>query len=291
MENYHILGNKINDDNQKNILEQFFLFTYTENFPPIKGNYNNTFTNDIGWGCTIRSGQMLLYNFFYNLYKNNNIVLELFNNPESEFSLHNIVKNGDIEIGKWYGNYSLSITIEKIFNNLFYNIKLNVIHKTTIIKNNIYKQLENNELLLLIPFKMGIHNHINIDYIHILLSLLNYTNSLGFIGGKNTSSYYFIGHSDTHLLYLDPHDITEYDPNIKDNQLKLNEIKKINFENISSELTFGFYIKNKKEFDNFINFLDKLNNKLYFINIIEKDIEYKNIDIEEDNDEWQLFQI
>ena len=81
---FHIYG-KIyeNFDKKKNEkfiskISKIFFFSYKKNFYPIKDKYNRTYTSDSGWGCMLRSSQMIfsraLYLYYYKKLKYDKIV-------------------------------------------------------------------------------------------------------------------------------------------------------------------------------------------------------------------------
>ena len=116
---------------------------------------------------------------------------------------------------------------------------------------------------------------------------------LGFIGGVGKSSYYFYGYdtNNNYLLYLDPHFITDYNPNIKYNQKLLAKNYQIVFiDNINPSITFCFYYRN---YDSFLKLKKFLETKTIF-NILNKidETQYlnkiNNKKKVEDNEEWEI---
>ena len=61
-------------------------------------------------------------------------------------------------------------------------------------------------LIVLIPLRLGV-DRLNAAYLPSLLSCFQYPQSLGMLGGRPRTSFYFIGVQDERLLYLDPHSV------------------------------------------------------------------------------------
>ena len=55
----------------------------------------------------------------------------------------------------------------------------------------------------------GVAAQINPRYCAQLQQLLTWPQSVGIVGGRPSSSLYFIGLQDQHVLYLDPHEVQE----------------------------------------------------------------------------------
>ncbi|KAN0014642.1 hypothetical protein ACTFIU_000960 [Dictyostelium citrinum] len=102
-------------------------FTYRQGFPCID---NTMYDNDCGWGCMLRSGQMLLSNvLLHNVLGNewkrsssathpdvyNNIISMFLDKPSAPFSIHNIAMEGQNlgkNIGEWFAPSIISQAIK-----------------------------------------------------------------------------------------------------------------------------------------------------------------------------------
>ena len=188
------------------------------------------YTSDIGWGCMIRSGQMLLAQTLYRhrlaiggidgdrgsqpsaLLGN---VIEMFIDqqlPQCLFSIQNIVDIGErkhgIMVGKWYGPTPIAHTLAELVNNASDLLHMNalVIQDACINVEVVRKLMEkmNLPLLLLIPLRLGTEC-INPVYLSSVKAELKKSTSVGMCGGRPNSALYFFGVSGDGLLYLDPH--------------------------------------------------------------------------------------
>jgi hypothetical protein len=98
--------------------------SYRSGFPPI---IKQTYTNDGGWGCMLRSGQMLLANCMLihelgrdwriSMIENGDwqrysqIVTRFLDSPTAPFSIHKIALQGmqfDKQVGEWFGPGTIS---------------------------------------------------------------------------------------------------------------------------------------------------------------------------------------
>lgn len=294
MSNFVILGKGFNEID-KEIINKFILFTYIENFPGIKEK-NITYFDDVGWGCTIRAGQMMLYNCLRVHIKDIDKInlLRLFNdNENSIFSLHNIVKKGkelfDIKIGSWYGGNSFLKTLKDIFNERYNDIELMIVDGD-IVKKKIIGKIKKKKILLCCSVKFG-NNNLNINHLNILKKILSFDKNLGFIGGENKSSYYFVGFKDNKLLYLDPHDINTYkeDLDLKLEERIPNRLNEIDYKNIKETMTFCFYLENENKFNELVNILIEVNNIINIINITEEEIKYEDLKFKTE-ESWEILE-
>lgn len=117
--------------------------------------------------------------------------------------------------------------------------------------------------IILVPLRLGVHTF-NRAYIPALQMLFSIPQFLGIIGGRPSASYFFIGHHDETLFYLDPHTnqyYTEFnpaDPNDLSKATATNllssfvpfDIGRMSISQIDPSLTLGFYCHDLTDFEN-----------------------------------------
>ncbi|CCH61970.1 hypothetical protein TBLA_0G00200 [Henningerozyma blattae CBS 6284] len=272
-------------------------------------NNPNSFTTDIGWGCMIRTGQSLLgnalqiinlgRNFRINNQSNNpntknikeeDIIEWFYDNPNKPFSIHKFVDKGmrisDKKPGEWFGPSTTCTAIQSLIyefpecgiDECILSVSSGDIYEDEI--NEHFQKNENTIILILLGVKLGI-DKINQCYFNDIKDILNSRYSCGISGGRPSSSLYFFGHMNEYLYYFDPHKP----------QLQLNEdfknschstdYSKILISEIDPSMLIGFYLKGKKDWD---NFKEEVKNST-IINIMEK--MPKDIDIELSEDDEQ----
>ena len=317
MDYIYILGNKIlQEDLNKNILSKIFI-SYRNNFQKIN---NSSHTNDIGWGCTIRSGQMLIANclFIHHFGKDFNLInsdklpeqyidiISLFiDNYIAKFSLHNIVSGPIktcIEPGIWYGPGTISYILVNLVNYHKYYKDFSTIlcEERVLFYHEVIETLQNkNGILILLPMRLGL-NSISELYCEQLISLLKINQFIGMVGGKGSSSFYFLGiDEDDNLIYLDPHKIQEY--NLEENitsTYHTSNYGKMNIKSLNTTLSIGFYCKNLDDFGELTSSIKSITSLTKPLIIIDQEIDYKikknsqydysSNNNKTDDDEWEL---
>ena len=327
MNTCYLLGIEYNldsEDDYNSYIRDFrshILMSYRYNFIKL---VPSLLTSDTGWGCMIRSGQMILAETLLrnslgrnwrleklNGNKNYSIahknILEYFldiPNVNCYFSIHNIVQIGlnyNMKPGDWYGPETISYVLRDLVNNnKLIDISIYVAFNAIIFKNEIKdlcKNKNNFKILLLIPLRLGL-NKINDIYIEYLLNFFKLNQFVGIIGGRPRKSLYFIGNHNKTLKYLDPHNIQEtviYDncfPRMKE-LLSYHTMYpgSIDINNIDPSMTLGFYINDKNDLDTLMNETNKIfNNKDYFFEFKEENIDYDNLldNVVECIDDWEV---
>ncbi len=289
----YILGNKIKQIEQ--LYNNILYITYKLDFEKLE---NTDITSDIGWGCTIRSSQMMLSNvllykkFGLNIEKNEDYyyILYLFkDNYKSYFSFHNYIKNYKYynkKICEWIGPYTVCSMIEKFCNIL--DNKFDIIYNHNLLERKNLKKYftKDKSYLLTFSLKLGI-NYIDKIYYIDIIELIKNNNFKGIIGGNEQSSYYFIGiNNDFKLIYLDPHNPSVYKEDLYDDKdYYTNKFNYLNLNDLSPSLSFCFYFKNYNEMDYFYKNIKKDN----ILNIVE-DNNIDNITTKKDND-WEVIDL
>jgi cysteine protease ATG4 len=186
--------------------------------------------------------------------------------PPVTFCLKNMIVYNNNAIGKWIGSHQASYILQKcLFNDSLLNsqITMYIANQGVLYLDQILKQCQHldvikviwKSLIILIPLRLGLHA-INPHYYNHILSCLESKYSIGFIGGRPRSAYYFMGYmicSNIPLLYfLDPHRTQIY----SSSESLLYHDSNMNLPNIPLSaldpcLTLGFYISDAKEFEDF----------------------------------------
>ncbi|CAF0807789.1 unnamed protein product [Brachionus calyciflorus] len=218
-------------------------FTYRKDFEPLNGNIK--YTSDCGWGCMLRSAQMLIaqgllvhhFGSEWSLYKSlksesdlkiYNDILSLFNDRsclKCPFGLHCLLELADrnssntnnnklnTRVGTWFGPTSVCNLMKESLNeaidiNPLDNLCIYVAQDCTIFKPDLLDLCYKNE-----KFKPCIiliparlgGDCVNEIYVDSLKMYLEMKNCLGIIGGKPKHSLYFFGYQGERVIYLDPH--------------------------------------------------------------------------------------
>jgi cysteine protease ATG4 len=240
---YHILGKPVKSP----ILQDLYYTCYRNGFPSYKG-----FTDDVGWGCTLRCFQMIVANFLANLG-----VVEpetyIYDDPMvSPFALQRLISIGstkyEIELGEWYNPSTATKILQNCLNSNYnksyplFPAKI-MIHGIDNLSEFLYP------LLLLFPVRLGIDKLEKI-YHENLLDFLQHPCSMGFIGGKRSSAYYIVGStSNNKLVYMDPHDLRKHnDHNYKCQKLYDN----LTFEKLDPSIAIACILKNQQQYNDII---------------------------------------
>jgi cysteine protease ATG4 len=250
--------------------------TYRTGFPSIKPT---DYTTDIGWGCMLRSGQMLLANAFiyhflgrdYRISNNDPTLSSIYykiigwflDSNTSPYSIHSIALLGlnyDKEIGQWFGPSTISVVLKSLVQN-HKESKLEVFMASDGV---VYlDELSPTDskfkpVLILIPLRLGL-DKLNPVYIPGLKLIFEMECCVGIAGGKPNSSFFFIGYEGENMIYLDPHairqavtvkDITSYSMS-ELSTYQCQSVKTVPIVSLDPSLVVGFYCKTKEVLDDF----------------------------------------
>jgi cysteine protease ATG4 len=302
-----------NDGGKEQFLMDFkshIWVTYRRNFMElVPSPVNRPLTSDGGWGCMIRSGQMMLaeallrkrlgrdwriastgterarakkgkqQSTVYSL-AHKRTLLHFVDVPHinCDFSIHRIVQAG-LQYGKnpgdWYGPETISVVLRDLVNmNSHLGVIIHVAHGSLVVRDDILKICNGakvseersgvkdnsqwaNELLLIIPLRLGLHS-INSIYADSLCGCLEFPQTVGFIGGKPRHSVYYVGHQGKMLKYMDPHTVQNTVhpgmsfPTIEDLlTYHCMTPRSMKVSDIDPSLALGFVIRNEHDFDDF----------------------------------------
>ncbi|KAK2580820.1 hypothetical protein KPH14_005903 [Odynerus spinipes] len=214
--------------------------TYRREFPNLRGS---TFTTDCGWGCMLRSGQMMMAQALvchflgrdWRWYpdqviktdeqmrneKQHRMIVKWFGDqpgPHSPLSIHKLVSLGaqsGKQVGDWYGPASVAHLLSQAVKSAaethpeFRNLCVYVAQDCAVYLEDVRNLCETpNEswrsLILLVPLRLGA-DKLNPTYMPCLTKLLELDFCIGIIGGRPRHSLYFIGYQEDKLIHLDPH--------------------------------------------------------------------------------------
>eukprot|EP00210_Caulerpa_lentillifera_P001217 g1173.t1 len=274
--------------------------TYRRNFSPITAG-DTVWTSDVGWGCAIRSGQMMIAQAFLDHLKsrskkNCNVhsgriasVVSLFwDSPLDEhvFSIHHICKIASrhgVEPGSWMGPGFVSRVLCEIVNLTHpFNVHAALISTPagascitpekieelqSVFSNNTElnstpqnapNQPPDEEdplglaslppgLLIMIPLLLGT-SKMHPRYMRQVKETLTWTQSIGIIGGRSSSSMYLVGFQDSEIFHLDPHKPRTVTSSPQEFTTYFNAPLKVMSEDVViTSLSLGFYCKTKME--------------------------------------------
>ncbi|KAJ3210515.1 Cysteine protease atg4b [Clydaea vesicula] len=269
--------------------------TYRSNFPKIVGT---EFTTDLGWGCMLRTGQMLLCNCFFFKYfgkfcdqyeskdvEVDNIFLEKKNfkfetytkilswfldSNTSHYSIHRISLLGnqhEKRVGEWFGPSTISLVLKSLVeSHKESGLSLHISTDGVIYKDELPKE----------DTSQGVLNKIYFDSVKACFEI---PHCVGVAGGRPNSSLFFLGYKGEELIFLDPHFVRP-SINIKElSNYKLEDFETYHCEKpkftslktLDPSLVLGFFVKDLSDLHQFFDFVEKKNSQLsYPILTIEK---------------------
>ena len=225
-------------------------FIYRKDFPVIP---NTSLTTDCGWGCAIRSTQMLVANAFIKINGNDKITMRKtiqffldFYHVKCPYSIHSFFTTQSILQSSVNGNSYLPITvccsaITELINRDIDNpigcymvsesIELETISKPTIIF-----------LPYSIPDKFS-------DHLQVIFSMEWFC---GMIAGAKQKAFYFFGMHEDQLLLLDPHIVkshVQFVESFEEKQFiaQLSDVKSLKLKDLESFVTFAFCVQNTQQ--------------------------------------------
>lgn len=296
MENevFYLFGKKyqLPDDREEflKIIKSKIWCTYRKGFCAIGGNGP---TSDSGWGCMLRSGQMMLAEALTRLNLGNDwrydetrpiehdraywkLLMEIVDRRSSRYSIQQIAQMGvgeGKEVGEWFGPNTISQVLKKLShfdvnNDLSIHVAMqNVVviadvEEQCCVKDDVTTEAASpswKPLLLLIPLRLGL-DELNPVYLAHLKECMNYPSSVGFVGGKPNQAYYFVGHSDDSLVFLDPH-TTQQTVKLPecgsscfcfdDSTYHCESPRRMQISKLDPSLALGFFFPTRRSFESF----------------------------------------
>jgi cysteine protease ATG4 len=301
---------KASDTAHKQFLDAFahlLWFSYRRDFAPID---TSSYTSDAGWGCMLRSGQMVLGQALAagllaeSQDKDKEAqILRLFADAPNDtpYSIHAIAKAGERygkSIGEWFGPSTISNVLRQLVDaHKPSNLCVYVSDDGAVYIDKVLA-LATSEgawrpVLLIIPLRLGLDS-INDIYYPPILDTFKFSQSLGIVGGKPRASLYFVAAQDDSVFYLDPHVVqstVSVDGEFKTETYHCPIPKKAHVGEIDPSLALAFYCKTKEEFDEFCSKSNELSTNfkdatLYAV--LENAPDYKENILLDDDDEAEI---
>eukprot|EP00826_Nyctotherus_ovalis_P063715 TRINITY_DN9345_c0_g2_i7.p1 TRINITY_DN9345_c0_g2~~TRINITY_DN9345_c0_g2_i7.p1 ORF type:complete len:295 (-),score=64.41 TRINITY_DN9345_c0_g2_i7:193-1077(-) len=265
---------------------------------------------DSGWGCMLRSGQMLLANSLMrhlfgnefslkmledskeNRVKYLSVLMEFMDNlkdSEAAFSIGNVVEIGLLKYKmtpkNWYGPSIIASILSQLNNTHkpFKDLKTLVFTENTVYLDQLTSpdNFKTTSLLVFVVFRLGLKSIDPSNYQEVI-RLLDLPQCTGMIGGQVKGALYFVGHQDNELIFLDPHVVqnaVEKLENLWAEHLSYHYSTplKLAVDKVDTCICYGFYLKDNEECKNFINALkEEAAKEGSFVEIHDKEPEYND---------------
>lgn len=239
MSPYIILGKR-----QESPVHQDLLFAcYRNGFSSCDG-----FTDDVGWGCTLRSFQMVLSNALSSAGVSHPEQYIMDDPTTCPFALQHLVSVGKkvykIRAGEWF---TPSMGARALYECCPSDLPLSVrLHGEKEITEDSFSK----PVLLLFAVRLGI-DRLEKNVQETLKKFLKDERCMGLVSGKKTSSYYIIGLTpEENPVYMDPHELRSYqDGNYKCAKLHSN----IPLGSLNPSMAIAFLLQSKSEYDDVLN--------------------------------------
>jgi len=214
------------DGSNENVAQDFLnhfrskvYLTYRKHFPSLS---DTMWTTDAGWGCMLRSMQMLLadalivhylrpdwrYSPSKRRHPNYAQILRSFcDYPDCMFSIHSLLsQNSSKKAGTWFGPGECAYMVQKCVHSSLNGLKVVLASDGVLYSEDVESVItqENSYVLILIPVRLGL-DFIPPTHYSSILDCLKMQNSVGIAGGKPKRSLFFPGFQGNRLFYLDPH--------------------------------------------------------------------------------------
>jgi len=280
---------KFLDDYSQNLL----WFSYRKGFPPID---NTLLTTDGGWGCMLRSGQMMLAQALirhrlgrdWTLNKGGPVPPEIFQivrlfgdnpTPDHPYCLHNIATTGQKygkTIGEWFSPSVVALSLAELVTHYKSDhIRLLVSEDATLYRERVLEtcappaaatgaaDIWTTGAVFVVPLRLGL-DAMNAIYYPPLLELFQFPQSLGIVGGKPRASMFFVAAQDEYVFYLDPHVIQNFvntDEDFPIDTFRTTCTRKMHVSEIDPSLALAFHCRDQHDFDDFCHRMDELAEK------------------------------
>lgn len=247
-------------DEFDDIMNGFVYVCYRHGFPEIQG-----YTDDCGWGCTIRSAQMLIGNVCLRInpeFSVSDMIHSVGDTTSSVFSIQNIVSSGGkygYSAGEWFTPSVAARSIKDVANDTSWDLFSIYVYPDLPKLNHQDGEATGDKIwerpvLLVLSSRFGLVT-VDVSYRNLLLQYFSDSRCVGMVGGKKTSSYYFVG-SDEHgrLLYLDPHELRDH----REQNFRAKRMEPLSLDDIDPSLTLAFLISSKNELDDILDKFESL---------------------------------
>ncbi|XP_023289797.1 cysteine protease ATG4C isoform X2 [Orussus abietinus] len=268
--------------------------TYRREFPILTGPSTSVYTTDCGWGCMLRSGQMMMAQALVchilgrewrwkpdqksiEDAKHRMIIRWFGDQPgsRSPLSIHTLVKHGEDSgkrAGDWYGPASVAHILKQAVNDAalshkeFSELAVYVAQDCAVYLDDVEAACKAPDgswrsLILLVPLRLGA-DKLNSSYSGCLTGLLTLKDCIGIIGGRPRHSLYFIGYQEDKLIHLDPHYCQET-VDVSNEYFSLTSFhctspRKMLLAKMDPSCCVGFYLRDKQSFDGFVEKVEPL---------------------------------
>ena len=237
-------------------LSELYVWTYREAFAPLP---RSSLCSDKGWGCLIRTGQMLLARA---LQKHGAFVPAMFRDVADDdaapFSIHAFVRAvADPKkafTDKFWSPSQCCEAIRATVARAPLEKRLSVYKADCgcIYEDEVMFQLKQSPLFILAPVLTSTAKTITQQVFVILDLLLRLPNVVGVVGGTPKRSYFVVGASGQRLLYLDPHVRTQ--PAFVDaksigmHHETADTLQSTEWKRLDPSLLIGFYVADAEDF-------------------------------------------
>lgn len=197
---------------------RFLLFTYRAGFEGI-ASVTSAITSDQGWGCLLRTSQMLLAHFLWVYSAPEDRKLSFFFDSSSDtapFSIHSMIRHvwnrRAFKAEYWspsQGCEALRSTMTAAVAAKMVQTRVAVVTSSNscIYSSEVFAALRGGAqvVLVLAAVRVSAVPQLTQESYLQLEGLLQLPQCLGMVGGVPGRSYYFFAHNQTQLFYLDPH--------------------------------------------------------------------------------------